>query len=124
MSTFVAIGFSPIAIQQAKLRGDLCVAYWAISMAANLLFAGMVSFKLLLYHRKIGSALKGSDTGYLVTVTAVVVESAALHAALSLCTLVSFVLDSQMYFVFVPILGMVQVCPPVHFLCACACVCS
>ncbi|TBU39128.1 hypothetical protein BD309DRAFT_461539 [Dichomitus squalens] len=76
-------------------------AYYAISIILNGLLTSLITFKLLSYRRSVLKLLPSEHGSQYLSLTAIVVESAAIHTAFALVFVVSYGLESPINEMFV-----------------------
>ncbi|KAF5347960.1 hypothetical protein D9756_010216 [Leucocoprinus leucothites] len=86
---------------------DLAIPYWAISIALSVIITTCITLRLL-YLRRISHG-SGADC---VSVTAMLVESAALYTSNGLIFLVSYAINSPVQNLALPVLGQTQSIAP------------
>jgi hypothetical protein len=107
---FLIISSSDSLGLDSKTVQSLALAYWASSMGLNILVALMISARLFHYRSRMKQVLGKEHARYFLSVSAMLVESAALYAACSLATLLAYALGSGLLLVCIPVQGMIQVC--------------
>lgn len=89
----------------------LGIPYWSISIALNVILTLLICFRLLRARQKLRriSPTLGSN---FVSISAMLVESAALYAVNGIILLVSYAVDSSFQHVALPLLGQTQSIAP------------
>lgn len=90
-----------------ELAQHFVIAHFSIAVGFNILVTGAIVSKLLLMRRRIRGALAGSSP-YL-SISAMLVESAALYSTFGAAFLVSMALQSPAQNLILPVLGQVAV---------------
>jgi hypothetical protein len=103
LTTSTATGLARMTVQR------LILAYFSLSIGLNILVALMISVKLMHFKYTMEPILGAAHVRHYTTITAMVVESAALYAAVGLCTLIACSLANAILIVFISIQGIVQV---------------
>ncbi|KAF5358564.1 hypothetical protein D9757_012959 [Collybiopsis confluens] len=97
----------------SKISFQLALAYWAISIAFNVLVTVLICWHLLVMRRKLAKALVRNDSSSpYITVSAMLIESAFLYSATALAFLISFGVNSPVQNLWLPVLGQAQSIAP------------
>lgn len=89
---------------------NLAIPYWAISIALNVLITACIVGRLLYMRYQMRKVLAGTGSEY-ISITSMMIESAALYTANGLIFLVSYAVNSPIQNLALPVLGQMQVCP-------------
>ncbi|KAJ3574053.1 hypothetical protein NP233_g2024 [Leucocoprinus birnbaumii] len=90
---------------------NLAIPYWAISIALNVIITACISIRLLYMRYQMRNALVGTGTEY-ISVTSMMVESAAIYTINGLIFLVSYAVNSPIQNLALPVLGQTQSIAP------------
>lgn len=88
---------------------NLAIPYWAISIALNVIITACIAARLLYMRYQMRRALIDSGSEY-ISITSMMVESAAIYTANGLIFLVSYAVNSPIQNLALPVLGQTQVC--------------
>ncbi|KAJ3567409.1 hypothetical protein NP233_g6390 [Leucocoprinus birnbaumii] len=91
----------------SEISIKFAIPYWAVSISLNVIITACISLKLL-YLRKISLGL-GAEY---VSVTAMLVESAALYTSNGLIFVISYAFSSPIQHIALPLLGQMQTIAP------------
>jgi hypothetical protein len=94
---------------RSQISVNLAIPYWSISIALNLGITACIAARLLYMRYQTRQVIDGSGAEY-VSVTAMLVESAALYSTNGLLFLITYAINSPAQNLFLPILGQTQVC--------------
>jgi len=86
------------------------IPYISISLGLNILLTIAIVLRLLLFRRRIASALGPTHGSQYTSIAAMVVESASLYSIFSILLLVPFALGNSIASVFLQVIGQVQGC--------------
>jgi len=88
---------------------NLAIPYWAISIALNVIITACITTKLLYMRYQMRQISVGSGSEY-ISITSMMIESAAIYTANGLIFLVSYAVNSPIQNLALPVLGQTQVC--------------
>ena len=88
---------------------NLAIPYWAISIALNVIITACIATKLLYMRYQMRQISVGSGSEY-ISITSMMIESAAIYTANGLIFLVSYAVNSPIQNLALPVLGQTQVC--------------
>jgi hypothetical protein len=95
----------------SKISVNLAIPYWSISIALNVVITTFISARLLYMRSRIQREMPSGGKGY-VSVTAMLVESAALYTVNGLFFLISYAANSPIQNLTLPLLGQTQSIAP------------
>jgi hypothetical protein len=87
---------------------NLAIPYWSISIGLNVIITTFIAGRLLYMRSRIQRAIPGGGKDY-VSITAMLVESAALYTVNGLFFLISYATNSPIQNLTLPLLGQTQV---------------
>ncbi|KAL9710485.1 hypothetical protein Ac2012v2_006019 [Leucoagaricus gongylophorus] len=90
---------------------NLAIPYWAISIALNVIITACIAARLLYMRYQMRRALIESGSEY-ISITSMMVESAAIYTANGLIFLVSYAVNSPIQNLALPVLGQTQSIAP------------
>lgn len=85
------------------------IPYFTLSLSLNVLVTIAIVLRLLSYRHRITNVLGSSHGSQYTSIAAMIVESAAIFSAFSICFLVPFALSSSISSIFLQALGQVQI---------------
>ena len=85
------------------------IPYFTLSLSLNVLVTIAIVLRLLLYRHRIANVLGTSHGSQYTSIAAMIVESAAIFSAFSICFLIPFALNSSISSIFLQALGQVQI---------------
>lgn len=92
----------------SKISVNLAIPYWSISIALNVIITTYIAARLLYMRRRLRRVVTDGAVEY-VSLTAMLIESAALYTINGLVFLVSFSVHSPIQYLALPLLGQTQV---------------
>ncbi|KAH9484497.1 hypothetical protein JR316_0003979 [Psilocybe cubensis] len=95
----------------SKISVNLAIPYWSISIALNVIITLYIATRLLYMRRRLRRVVADCAVEY-VSLTAMLVESAALYTINGLVFLVSFSIHSPIQYLALPLLGQTQSISP------------
>jgi len=90
---------------------NLAIPYWAISIALNVLITACIVGRLLYMRYQMRQVIAGTGSEY-ISITSMMIESAALYTANGLIFLVSYAVNSPVQNLALPVLGQMQSIAP------------
>ncbi|KXN91605.1 hypothetical protein AN958_12723 [Leucoagaricus sp. SymC.cos] len=90
---------------------NLAIPYWAISIALNVIITACIATRLLYMRYQMRRVLVGSGSEY-ISITSMMIESAALYTTNGLIFLVSYAVNSPIQNLALPVLGQTQSISP------------
>jgi hypothetical protein len=102
--------FSPGISLFSTISVNLAIPYWTISIALNITITARIVARLLVVRYQVRKLMDYSGIEY-ISITSMLVESAALYSSSGLIFLVSYALNSPIQNLALPVLGQTQVCP-------------
>lgn len=85
------------------------IAYWTLSISLNIIITVLIVARLILRRKRMRSAL-GDEHGHMYTsISAMLIESAALYSVWGLVFLITYAKNSAFNNILLPALGQVQV---------------
>ncbi|KAF9447766.1 hypothetical protein P691DRAFT_730862 [Macrolepiota fuliginosa MF-IS2] len=90
---------------------NLAIPYWAISIALTVIITACITTRLLYMRYQMRRVMAGSGSEY-ISVTSMLVESAALYTVNGLIFLVSYAVNSPIQNLALPVLGQTQSIAP------------
>ena len=98
---------------------NFTIPYYSMSLALNILVTLLIVARLMLYRRRVRSALGSTHGMHYTSLAAMVVESAGIYSAYSLLFLVPFAMNHPLAQLFLQGLSPVQVrlAPSTSFFC-------
>lgn len=110
LSLFLIVELSQPGITLwSKISINLAIPYWSISIALNVIITTYIAARLLYMRHRIRRVVPDCGVEY-VSLTAMLVESAALYTVNGLFFLISFAVNSPIQNLALPLLGQSQVC--------------
>jgi hypothetical protein len=87
----------------------LAIPYWAISISMTVILTALIAGRLLFMRYRLDKLVGARTSTPYVTITAMLVESAALYSINGLIFLVSYGVNSPSQNLWLPLLGQTQV---------------
>ncbi|KAJ7214266.1 hypothetical protein C8J57DRAFT_1538485 [Mycena rebaudengoi] len=98
---------SSIALTSSK-SVQFGVAYWSLSISLNTILTISIASRILFVRHRIRKALGSQHSGQYLSITAILVESAALYALWGLVFLICYARNTPLQNIILPPLGQIQ----------------